>query len=121
MLRQGWAGGLWGLWFCHFIEFFSGEGATQQPLCTQPCQCVIGQPWVYHETLNGQVQPLHCEADVVEPALGAAAGLGRWFVGVAVLPLPGVFQLKRRCSATTEHSALLVCEWPGLGIPWGTV
>ena len=26
-------------------------------------------------------------AGVVEPALGAPAGLGRWFVGVAVLPV----------------------------------
>ena len=31
------------------------------------------------------MQPLHCIAGVIEPELGAAAGLGRWFVGNAVL------------------------------------
>ena len=28
------------------------------------------------------MQPLKCSAGVVEPAPGAAAGLGRWFMGV---------------------------------------
>ena len=31
------------------------------------------------------MKPLQYAVGVVEPELGAAAGLGRWFVGVAVL------------------------------------
>ena len=59
---------------------------------------------------------------VVEPALGAAAGLGRWFVGITVLPVSsGLFQRRRQHSATTVHRALPVCEWPALGMPRGTV
>jgi len=38
----------------------------------------------------------------------------------AVLPLSGVFLLRRQHSATTAHRALPVCEWPALGMPWGT-
>ena len=58
---------------------------------------------------------------MVEPALvGAVAGLGRWFVGVAALPTCGAFQRRRQHSATTAYRALPVCEWPALGIPWGT-
>ena len=57
----------------------------------------------------------------MEPALGAAAGLGRWIVGVAVFPVSGGFQRRRWFFATTAHRALPVCEWPALGIPWGTV
>ena len=56
----------------------------------------------------------------MEPALGAAAGLGRWFVGVAVLLNNGVIQMWRYCSATTAHTALPVCEWPVLGMLLGT-
>ena len=52
--------------------------------------------------------------------MGAAAGPGRWFVEVAVLPVCGEFQRRRKHSATTAHRALPVCEWPALGIPWGT-
>ena len=45
-----------------------------------------GQPWVFHGgALQGQIQPLQCAPGVVGPALGAAEGPGRWFVGVAVL------------------------------------
>ena len=50
--------------------------------------------------------------------MGAAAGLGRWFVWGAVLLNGGLFQKWRYHSATTPHRALLVCEWPVLGIPW---
>ena len=57
---------------------------------------------------------------MVGPALGAAAGLGRWLVGVAVLPVYGVFQGRRQHSAITAHRALPVREWPALGMPWGT-
>ena len=56
----------------------------------------------------------------MDPALGAAAGLGMWFVGVAVLPLSGYFQLRRRRWATIVHRPLPLCEWPVLGIPLGT-
>ena len=105
------AGGLWGLWFCLFIEFFCrGRGSTQQPQRTEPCQCVSDQTWAYHGALQGQMQPLQCTVGVIEPALGAAARLGRWFVGVAVLLDAGFFQLWRRRMATTAAlRALSVC------------
>ena len=66
-------------------------------------------------------QPLECAAGVVEAALEAAAGLGRWcFVGVAVLPVCGDFQRRRKHKATIEHRALPVCQWSALGIAWRT-
>ena len=68
----------------------------------------------------GQMKPLECAAGLDEPALGAAAGLGRWFEGVAVFLNAGVFQMYSRRSATTAHRALPVCEWPALGMQWGT-
>ena len=52
--------------------------------------------------------------------MGAVAGLGRWFVGVAVLPVCGEFQRRRQHSSITVHRALPVREWPALGMPWGT-
>ena len=55
---------------------------------------------------------------MVEPTVGAAAGLGRWFVGVAVLLNTEVLQMWRCHSTTTAHKALPVCEWPALGMPW---
>ena len=86
-LLEGWAGGLWGLRFCRFMEISRGSGSsTRQPQRTEPCQCVGGQPWACHRPLKGQIHLLQCSAGVVEPALGAAAGLGRLFAGVAVLP-----------------------------------
>ena len=66
------------------------------------------------------MQSLQCAAGVVEPALGVVAELGRWFVGAAILPLSGIFQLRRRNWATTVHRALPMCGWPALGMPWGT-
>ena len=57
---------------------------------------------------------------MVEPLLGAGSGLGRWFVGVAVLPLAGVFQVRRHPSATTVHRALPVYGWSALGLSWVT-
>ena len=61
------------------------------------------------------MQPLQCAAGVVEPALGAVAGLGRWFVGLGFCHfLEFFFQLRRRNSATTVSRALPVCEWPAL-------
>ena len=93
-----------------------GGGSTRQPQRTDPCQCVSGQPWACHGVLHGQTQSLQCAADMVEPVLGAAAGLGSWFVGVLIFPLPEFFHLKSCCSATTVHRALPVCEWPALGM-----
>ena len=75
------------------LEFPSYRGAAQPPHRTDTCQCVDGQPWACHYPLQGQVKPLQCEAGMVEPALGAVAGLGWWFVGGAVLPNAGSFQL----------------------------
>ena len=54
------------------------------------------------------------------PVTGAAIGLGRWFLRVAVFPICGDFQRRRQHRATTAHRALPVCEWPALGMPWGT-
>ena len=55
------------------------------------------------------------------PILGVATGLGRWLpVGGAVLPECGDFQSRRQHSAITAHTALPVCEWPALGMPWDT-
>ena len=68
-------------------------------------------------------QPLHFAASlVVEAALGALAGLGRWcFVEVAVLPVCGDFKRRRQHSATTAHRALPVCGWSALGMLLGTI
>jgi hypothetical protein len=61
------------------------------------------------------MRPLQCAAGVLGPELVvAAAGLGRWFVEVAVLPVCGDFQRRRQHSATTAHRAVPVCEWPAL-------
>ena len=66
------------------------------------------------------MQPVKCAAGMVEPALGAAAGMGRWFVGGGVLPVCGDFHRRTPHSAITTHTTLSVCEWPALGMPWGT-
>ena len=87
---------------------------------TKPCQCVSDQPWTYHGALQDQIQPLHYVAGALGPALGAAAGLGRWIVGVAVLPVCVDFKkMRRQYSATKIHRALPVREWPALGMLWG--
>ena len=101
----------------HFQKRSRQYSPTTTLRALQVCELsALGIPWA----LKGQVQPLQCAAGVVEPALGAAAELGRWFVGVVVLPVCGEFQRRRQHSATTAHRALPVCEWPALGIPWGT-
>ena len=48
------------------------------PVCECPALGMDG-------ALQGQIQCLQCAAGVIEPPLGAVAGLGRWFVGMAVL------------------------------------
>ena len=94
---------------------------TRQPQHTATCQCVSGQPWACPGVLQGQLQPLQCAAGVVQPALGAKAGLGRWFVGGAVFPVYRGFQRRRRQHpATTIQRALAACEWPALSMSWGT-
>ena len=97
-------------------------GCARQPLCTEPRQCVSGQPWACPGLLQGQVQPMQWSAGLVEPALGAAAGLGRWIVGVASIDLRvcGDFQRRRQHSETTAHRTLPVDGWPALGMSWGT-
>ena len=100
-------------------ELCSCGAAARQSQRTEPCQYVSSQSWACYEPLQAQMQPLQCAAGVVEPALGAAARLGRWFVkGGAVLLTAGVFQMRRCRSATTAHRALAVCEWPALDMPW---
>jgi len=97
------------------LEFSGCGGTAQHPLCTEPCQCVSGQPWGYRGALQGQMQPLHCAAGLLEPALSTAAGVSRWCVVGAGLLNAGVTQW--RCSATTAYRALPVCERPVLGMP----
>ena len=117
-LRQGWAGGFQGVQFCRFVEISRGGGSTRQPLYTEPWLGVYGQFWSCHGHLQGQIQPLQCAAAVVKPALGAAAGPGRWLVEVAVLVDAGVFQLRRCRWATTLHRALPMYICPFLVMPW---
>ena len=120
-LRQGcWTGGLWRVQFCRFEDISRGGCSTRQPECSWPCLCVSGQPWACHGPVQSQMQPLQCTTGVVQPALGAAARLGRWFVGFAVMPVCGDFQRRRQHSETTAHRAPPVCDWPALGIPWVT-
>ena len=57
---------------------------------------------------------LQCKAGVAESALGAAVGLGRCFVGFAVLGIPKDFKVRRQWSATKAHIDLLLCVWPAL-------
>ena len=65
-------------------RFCRGGDSTRQPQRTEPCQCVSGQPWACLDAQQGHMQPLKCAEGVVEPAMGAAAGLGRWLVGAVV-------------------------------------
>ena len=78
-----------------------------------------GQLRACYGPLQGQMQLLQCAAGVVETALGAAARLGRWIATGegAVMLIAKVFQMWRRCSATTAHRALGVCERPALDMP----
>ena len=79
-------------------------------------------PLACHGGLQGQIQALQCAAaGLMEPELGAGVGLSRWFVGVTVLPLAGVVQLRMHSLATTiVHGALPLSKWPVLGMTRGT-
>ena len=100
------------MWRCHSAT----TAHRALPLCERPA---LVMPC--HESLQGQMQPLQSAVDVVDPALGAAAGLGRLFVvGGAVLLNAGVFQMWKYRSATTAQRALPVCEWPAPGMLWAT-
>ena len=99
-LRQCCAGSLRGFFrFCPILESFSDAGCARQPLHTEPRQCVGGQPWACPGPLQGQMQPVQWSAGLVEPALGAAALLCRWFAWLPVLSHSGVLQQWRLCSA----------------------
>ena len=90
----GCAGGLRGFFrFCHILESFSDGACARQPLRTEPRQCVSGQPWACPGPLQGQMHPVQWSAGLVEPALGAAAVLCRWFARLLpVLSHSGVLQ-----------------------------
>ena len=85
------AAGLLGRWSVEVaVLWISGVlQMRRQCLATtvhRPQSVCVWPDLVCHGALQGQMQPLQCIAVVVEPALGAAAGLGtRWYVGVAVL------------------------------------
>ena len=80
--------------FCRFGESSRRGGSTPLPQRTEPCHCVDSQPWAFHGALQGQMQPLLCAAGVVEPALGAAAGLSRRAVrGCSFAGLKRLFNL----------------------------
>ena len=99
-LRKGrCAGGLWGLRFCRPVEISRGGRSTRRPQRTETCQCVNSQRWACYGALQSQMQLLQCAAGVAGPALGAAAGLGVWFVGPAVNCL-FVF-----CLRSTHHAS----------------
>ena len=119
-LRQGWSGSLWGLRFCRFVEISKGGGSTRPPQRTEPFKCMSGQPWHCHWPRQGQMQPLQCAAGVVGPALGLEAGLGRWFMRAAGLPVSEDFQRRRQHLVSTAHRALQVWKWPAVVMPWGT-
>ena len=92
---------------CRFAaewRFRRGGGSTRQPQRTEPCQCVGGQPWAYHGSLQGQMLSLHCAAGVVESALGAAAGPGRRsVVGAVVLNTIETMPINyRHCRVTLQ-------------------
>ena len=109
------------VWFCRFVEMSRGGGCTRQPQRRDLCQGVSDQHWACHWALQGQKRRF-CRVQQVCSGLelGAAAGLGRWFVGGAGMLVCGDFQRRRQHSATTAHRALPVCEWSALGMPWGT-
>ena len=78
---------------CGFVRFWSFPvmEAVFVNQCAQSPASVYTHCWACHGALQSQLQPLQCSAGVVEPALGAvAAGLGRWHLGVAVLPDSGL-------------------------------
>ena len=100
-LRQGWAGGLWGLRFCRCVEISRRGGSTHQPQRTEPCRCVSGQLWACHGALQGQMQPLQCAPGVVGLHWGCGRA-GQVVVGVAVFA--GLWVFPDEEAALGNHS-----------------
>ena len=119
VLQPGWAGGLWlvaVLQYFRFLRPYSTSTTVHRalPVCEWPA---LGMPWA---TASANEPLQQCLAGELEPALGAAARLGRWLVWGAGLLNARVFQVWRYCSATTAHRAPPVCDGPALGISWAT-
>ena len=74
---------------------------------------VLGMAWATAGSNVASAVSSRCGA----ACTGCCSQLVFW---VVILPLSGVFQLRRRRSATTVHRALPVYLWPGLGMPWVT-
>ena len=60
--------------------------------------------YIYHESLQCQMQTLQCAAGVVGPALRAVAGLGSWVVGVAFCAVV-LWRFPEEDAAVGNHSA----------------
>ena len=113
---QGRAGGFWGLRCCWSVDISRWGGSTQERQRTERCQCVKCQPWVCRGAMQGQMQPLQCAAGVAGPVLGAAAGLGRWFVVVAVF-FAGVWRFPEEEAALGNPQRTKPCQCVG-SQPW---
>ena len=115
-LRQGRAGGSWGVRFCRFVELSSGGGSTWQPQPTEPCQCVSASSW--HTTGHYKAKYSPCSVEQVWWGLHWGLWQG-WAGGLwAVLLVCGDFHRTRQHSATTAHRVLPVREWPVWSMPW---
>ena len=120
MLRPGWAGGLRGLWFCRFLEFYQLRrrcSATTVHRALPKCEVpALGMSW---GTARSNA------AYAVDGRCGGACTGRRSRAGqvvcwvVAVLTISGFLQFRRCRLAITVHRALPVCEWPALGMPLG--
>ena len=82
--------------FTSLVRFPEEEAALNNHSAQSPARLREASPghFIGHCKNDGVI--LLCVGIMVEPALGALAGLGRWFVGVAVLPVWGNFQRRRR-------------------------
>ena len=103
---------------CGELQRCRQQSATTANRALSVCECsALGMPW---GTVSSSAASAVCRR-MVGPALGAAAGLGRWLVGVAVLWSSGILQMRRQWPVTTAHRALPMCSWLVLlGMPWGT-
>ena len=78
---------------------------------------VLGMPWGTARSSAVSAVCSRCGG----ACTGCYCGPGRCFGRVAVLPLSGVLQMRRRRSATTAlHNAVPVCDGPALAMPGGT-